>query len=144
MGHTTRLLLKASEYREVSWKAKWNSCSSLLMIFTVSLASLPEEETPPSGEASCLLLMHLSRREEACLEGTLQLLSFPLPSSSAFGHLSSFFLLYKCSSSQGAPALPSRTVPHQRSVPRRRPLSLGRSSPGILLAPLDSMPSCFC
>ena len=62
MGHTTRLLLKASEYREVSWKAKWNSCSSLLMIFTVSLASRPEEETLPTEEPSCLLLAHLSRR----------------------------------------------------------------------------------
>ena len=144
MGHTTRLLLKASEYREVSWKAKWNSCSSLLMIFTVSLASLPEEETPPSEEASCLLLTHLSRREDACLEGILQLLFFPLPNSSAFGHLSSFFLLYKCSSSQGAAARPSKTVPHQLSAPRRWPLGLGCSSPGILLAPLDSMPSCFC
>lgn len=45
MGHTTRLLLKPSEYRELSWKAKLKPCSSLLMICTVSLASLPEEET---------------------------------------------------------------------------------------------------
>lgn len=45
MGHTTKLLLKPSEKRELSWKAKWNPCSSLLIIFTVSRASLPEEET---------------------------------------------------------------------------------------------------
>ena len=78
------------------------------------------------------------------LRGRLQLLSFPLPHSWACGYPSSFFLLYKCSSSQGAPALPSRTIPHQLSAPRGWPLSLGCSSPGILLAPLDSTPSCFC
>lgn len=50
MGHMTRLLLKPSEYRELSWKAKWNPCSSLLMMCTVSLASLPEEETPALSE----------------------------------------------------------------------------------------------
>lgn len=106
MGHMTRLLLKPSEYRELSWKAKWNPCSSLLMICTVSLASLPEEETSalsedlipaPKVPGQILLL----RQEETSLEEILQLLFSLLPSSSVFDHLSSFLLFYKWPSYPG-------------------------------------------
>lgn len=94
MGHTTRLLLNPSEYRELSWKAKLNACSSLLIICTVSRASLPGKETLVLSES--LLLAELSqqilvhRQAEALVEG-LQLW-LPLgPNSLAADYL--FFLL---------------------------------------------------
>lgn len=99
MGLTTRFSVKPSEYRELSWKAKLNPCSSLLMICTVSRASRPEEETSalrssldlggsshlPAPAVSQQIL--LDRQEEVFFQEILQLLFFPLPSSSAFDYL---------------------------------------------------------
>lgn len=109
MGLTTRLLLKPSEYRELSWKAKLKPCSSLLMICTFSLASLPGEDTPalsgsllpacwsPSADTA-------PQQEEAFLQEIPHFFPLLVPSP----QLTSFFLLFKWPSSIQR-LLPSRT-----------------------------------
>lgn len=144
MGHTMRLLLKPSENREFSWKAKLKPCSSLLMICTVSLASRPEEETPalsggllPAPEVSRQAL--LCGQEGASLPEILQLLFFPPPSSWA-----SFFLwLCTCPSSPGGiPALPLELRPIDCLLPPQ--LSWDSGDALSLLVSSDPGPSCCC
>lgn len=154
MGHMTRLLLKPSEYRESSWKAKWNPCSSLLMICTVLRASLPGEETPalggvlvPAPQVPQQIL--LRRRQEAFLEGLLRLLFSPLPRFLAFNLI--FFPSFSFQVTllpQGTPPLPSRTLPVACScwvaLPPQAQLSCDSGGTLFSPGPPGPVPSCFC
>lgn len=115
----------------------------LLMIFTVSLASLPEEETPPSGEASCLLLdAFLSRREGSLLRKGLS--SFPSLCQAPQPLATSLPSFYSTS------VLPLKAL--QLFLLELYPINglflvgghqPGLQPPGILLLLLDSMLSCL-
>lgn len=134
MGHMTRLLLKPSEYRELSWKAKENPCSSLLMMCTVSLASLPVGETPALSEGLTPAPEAFSRSCSSSKRKPSQkkLFNFFSLFSQApqLDYLPSFLLLYKGPVSPGEIHLsPSRTLFHQFPAPAGWPLCFGRSCP---------------
>ena len=144
MGEMTRLSLKPSEYRELSWKVKLNPCSSLLMMCTVSLASRPEEGTPalrrglrPAPQASQQMLL--------CCFSSLFHAPWPWTTSLPLAlHMS--LLPWRGSSSHSGTRL------HPVPAPARWLLCLSHSSPGIqvtlffspLLVSSDPMPSCLC
>lgn len=94
MGHTVRLLLNPSEKRELSWNAKLNPCSSLLIIFTVSRASLPGEETPALNKGLCLV-KEIVVGNTPHIRGRLHRAILASPTSAASNCLTSFLLLFQ-------------------------------------------------